>query len=137
MKQLTLRPQFVEFIPDDLEPDHIYISMKYKTALHLCCCGCGSEVVTPLNLAKWRITQRHGKVSLFPSVGNLSLPCQSHYWIRDNSVQWAEAMSPELISMVKNRDKLDAENAIPKPTWFDRSVQAYARLFDWITGLLK
>jgi hypothetical protein len=31
-----------------LVPGVIYISERYATAVHLCCCGCGYEVVTPL-----------------------------------------------------------------------------------------
>ncbi len=80
-----LKPEFVEFILDRLEPGVLYISRRYATASHLCCCGCEREVVTPLNPAKWRITERAAKVSLTPSIGNWSFPCRSHYWISANS----------------------------------------------------
>jgi hypothetical protein len=86
----------------------IYISLRYSTASHLCCCGCGLEVVTPLNPAKWRLTERAGAVSLVPSIGNWSFPCRSHYWITANRVRWAGAMSPEIIAAVKARDRVDA-----------------------------
>ncbi|MDU0340492.1 DUF6527 family protein [Bosea rubneri] len=110
-----LRPEFVEFIPDRLELGVLYISRRYATASHLCCCGCEREVVTPLNPAKWRITEREGKVSLAPSVGNWSFPCRSHYWISANRVQWATAMAPEIIQAVQARDRRDAELHVPKP----------------------
>ncbi|RVD67411.1 hypothetical protein EN751_36940, partial [Mesorhizobium sp. M4A.F.Ca.ET.029.04.2.1] len=58
-----LAPSFVDFIPDELEVGVIYISRRYSTASHLCCCGCGREVVTPLNPAKWRLVEKDGKVS--------------------------------------------------------------------------
>jgi hypothetical protein len=45
MKLLTVKPQFVEFIPDKLEDGILYVSMHYATAVHLCLCGCGKEVV--------------------------------------------------------------------------------------------
>ena len=32
-------------------------------------------------------------VSLDPSIGNWSFPCQSHYWIRNNRVKWAPKCS--------------------------------------------
>lgn len=112
-----LRPEFVDFIPDQLETGVLYISKRYSTASHLCCCGCGQEVVTPLNPAKWRFTVEKGAVSLVPSVGNWSLPCRSHYWITKNHVRWAAAMSPELIVAVQARDRRDAELlASSKPT---------------------
>lgn len=69
-----IQPEVVEYIPERLNPDILYISRRFSTAAHLCCCGCGSEVVTPLNPAKWRLIERGGKVSLTPSVGNWSLP---------------------------------------------------------------
>jgi hypothetical protein len=61
-----LRPQFVAFIPDRLEASVLYISRRYSIASHLCCCGCGLEVVTPLNPAKWHLIEHRGAVSLSP-----------------------------------------------------------------------
>jgi len=110
MSRITrLRPEFIEFIPDRLEPRVLYISRRYATATHLCCCGCGLEVVTPLNPAKWRLTEHNGSVSLRPSIGNWSFPCRSHYWIEGNRVRWAGAMSPAAIVHVKTRDRRDAD----------------------------
>lgn len=103
-----LQPKFVEFIPEHLKVGVLYISRRYSTASHLCCCGCGLEVVTPLNSAKWRLTERAGTVSLVPSIGNWSFPCKSHYWIMGNHVRWADVMSPKLIAVVKVRDRFDA-----------------------------
>lgn len=70
MRTASIRPQFVEFVPEHLEADVFYLSRRYATAAHLCCCGCGCEIVTPLNPAKWRLTVTNEKVSLAPSVGN-------------------------------------------------------------------
>lgn len=130
-----LRPEFVEFIPDRLEPGVLYISRRYATASHLCCCGCEREVVTPLNPAKWRITEREGKVSLAPSVGNWSFPCRSHYWINANRVQWSTAMAPEIIQAVQARDRRDAElNAQKAPSWIRRVA---GQLADALSVLLS
>ena len=104
-----LEPKFVDAIPERVDPGVIYISRRYSTALHLCCCGCGLEVVTPLNPAKWELWGRPDTVSLAPSVGNWSFPCQSHYWITDNRILWAGPMSPKMIAAVRARDRLDAE----------------------------
>ena len=110
-----IRPEFVEFIPERLEDGILYISRRYSTASHLCCCGCRQEVVTPLNPAKWQLSERGKTVSLSPSVGNWSFPCKSHYWIDGNRVRWAGAMSPELIANVKARDRRDAELLVRRP----------------------
>ena len=110
-----LTPEFVEYIPERPAPGVLYVSRRYATAMHLCCCGCGSEVVTPLNPAKWRLIEDGGTVSLRPSVGNWSLPCQSHYWITGNRVRWAAEMAPELIAAVKARDRRDVAALAPVP----------------------
>src|ERR1700730_13391675 len=68
MKRIDeLQPEFVDFIPERLDRGVLYISRRYSTASHLCCCGCGLEVVTPLNPAKWHLSVDKGTVSLNPS----------------------------------------------------------------------
>jgi hypothetical protein len=47
-QEIVLKHEFVEFIPDELKEGTIYVSIRFATATHLCCCGCGSRVVTPL-----------------------------------------------------------------------------------------
>jgi hypothetical protein len=116
MKRTTgLRPEFVQLIPERLDEGVLYVSRRYSTASHLCCCGCGREVVTPLNPAKWHLSEREGTVSLRPSVGNWSFPCKSHYWIDGNRVRWAGAMSAEQIAEVKARDRHDADLVARRP----------------------
>ncbi|WP_372837466.1 DUF6527 family protein [Phaeovulum sp.] len=122
-----IKPEFVEFIPENLAPGVLYISKRYSTASHLCCCGCGLEVVTPLNPAKWRLIESDGAISLSPSVGSWSFPCRSHYWISGNRVQWAAVMSAERIAAVKSRDRRDVEAMAPQPQgFFARMVGAIA-----------
>lgn len=83
-----LTPEFVEYIPEALSGGVLYVSMAYATAVHLCCCGCGQEVVTPLSPTDWQMMFDGRAVSLTPSVGNWSFACQSHYWIIKNQVAW-------------------------------------------------
>jgi hypothetical protein len=104
-----LRPQFVDFIPERLEEGVPYMSRRYHTASHLCCCGCRREVVTPLNPAKWQLSECNGVVTMTPSIGNWSFPCKSHYWIVANGVRWALALSAEHIVAVQARDRRDAD----------------------------
>ncbi len=101
--------EHVEFVPESLAPGVLYVSRRFSTASHLCCCGCGFEVVTPLNPARWRLTERGGAASLRPSVGNYSFPCRSHYWIEDGGIRWAGAMSNKSIKAVRALDRKDAE----------------------------
>lgn len=88
MRLTEIEPKFVEYIPEVIEPGILYISKKYRTATHLCCCGCMHKVVTPLKLGFWELKEKNGKVSLSPSIGNFNLPCKSHYFISENRVLW-------------------------------------------------
>lgn len=102
--KVVLRPDFVEFIPEVLEDGKIYISQTYATAVHKCCCGCGHKVVTPLSPTGWKLTVDGEYVSLYPSIGNWSCPCQSHYWIKRNVVQWSYQMSQREIEAGRRHD---------------------------------
>lgn len=114
MKIATLTPSFVEVIPDRLEKGTLYICERYHTAIHLCCCGCGEEVVTPLSPVEWSVHMSRGKISLHPSIGNWSFECRSHYWIRNNQVVWAGGLTDKQIKLVKARDVADKELYIAK-----------------------
>lgn len=107
MKQAILIPQYVDYIPEQLQDGQLYICEHYKTVAHKCCCGCGEEVITPLSPAEWSIRQEGNTVTLYPSIGNWSFKCQSHYWISKNQVIWAKAMSQQEIKRVRARDAAD------------------------------
>src|SRR6058998_1536305 len=102
----ALRPhKFVEQIPERLEEGVLHISIQYATGMHLCACGCGHEVVTPLSPTDWEMTFDGETVSLAPSIGSWSLKCQSHYWIRRGRVRWARWMSRDEIEGGRQRDR--------------------------------
>lgn len=84
LKKVPIEPVFVEFIPDELEFGKLYISKEYKSAIHLCLCGCGNQVVTPLHRSGWELTEfTDNKITLSPSIGNYQT-CGSHYIIVKN-----------------------------------------------------
>jgi hypothetical protein len=101
-----MRHEFVEFVPDQLKEGVVYICIQFATAVHRCCCGCGREVVTPISRADWTLSFDGESISLDPSIGNWSYPCQSHYWIRKNRVQWTPRWSPEMIERGRKKDRL-------------------------------
>lgn len=86
IKKVTIEPVFVEFIPDVLEENKLYISEKYESAIHNCLCGCGEKTVTPLGGgANWDlIKESNGTISLIGSIGNYNFACKSHYIITKN-----------------------------------------------------
>ena len=104
MKQLTHK--FVEYMPEALDEDVVYVSIPYALVSHKCCCGCGEEVVTPLSPTDWELIFDGDTVSLYPSIGNWNFKCRSHYWIRRNRVEWAPQWSGEQIEAVRYLDSL-------------------------------
>jgi hypothetical protein len=112
MKQTTIVPQFVELMPGQIQDGVLYVSEKYGTAIHKCCCGCGHKVVTPLSPVKWQLRRSGVTVTLQPSIGNWNFPCQSHYWIRRNRVDWADSMTEQQIRRVQERDQHDSQHHI-------------------------
>jgi hypothetical protein len=121
MKRIErLEPEFVDHIPAKLKPGIVYISIPFGTAMHLCCCGCGNEVVTPIQPARWNFTYDGDTISLQPSIGNWALTCQSHYVIRRGDVRWARQWTAEEIAAGRQRDR-DAINQ-----YFGRSSRAQA-----------
>jgi hypothetical protein len=142
MKQpVSFKHEFVQFIPEDLQEGTIYVSIRFATVAHLCACGCKTKVVTPLKPADWKLTFDGKTVSLHPSVGNWAFPCRSHYWIRNDQVQWADDWSDARIEANREYDRhakdryfseiergsrntSDAAPLIPEPaakrTWWKR-----------------
>ena len=77
--------EFVEFIPKDIEDGKLYISIPYKVMKHKCACGCGEDVVLPIDsISGWELTFNGDSISVEPSIGNWDLKCQSHYYIKKN-----------------------------------------------------
>ncbi|WP_374456018.1 DUF6527 family protein [Nocardioides sp.] len=62
--------------------------MEHRTAVHLCLCGCGAQVVTPLGPNDW-VLRFDGTVSLSPAVSDVSRrACDSRYLIRNGRAEW-------------------------------------------------
>lgn len=100
-----LEHRFVKHIPEALDPGVLYVSMEYATSAHSCCCGCGSEVVTPITPTDWKITFDGETVSLSPSIGNWALKCRSHYFIGHGTVIEAAPWGDEHVEAAHRRDR--------------------------------
>lgn len=109
MRRMRLTHEFVEYVPEDPAEGTIYVSLPFATAIHKCCCGCGNEVVTPLSPTDWTLIFDGESVSLYPSIGNWSFPCRSHYWIRCSEAVWAPRWSRRKIRAAQARDRLVKE----------------------------
>lgn len=67
----------------------------YSWAKFYCPCGCGKEIMLSLNSnikPCWNIKlnkiKGDFKVTLSPSINLTSFPCKSHFFIRNNRVDW-------------------------------------------------
>jgi hypothetical protein len=121
MKLKKIMPKFVDFIPDVVEEGVLYISIPFDTATHRCACGCSEIVVTPIKPTDWSLTWNGELVTLKPSIGNWSLPCQSHYLIIENKIIWARKWSPSEIETGRKKDK-------KAKSWFYERFQKKPRI---------
>lgn len=95
----------VHYMPKFLEPGVLYVSEEFDAAAHLCACGCGSKVRTPLGPTEWTVIETSNGPSLTPSVGNWQQTCQSHYWIRRGEVIWSRKWSPKEIEVGRRSEE--------------------------------
>lgn len=96
--------------------------------MHLCLCGCGRKVVTPLGRAGWEVRVRRGRVSVFPSIGNGAFPCRSHYWIQDGRVIWMPRVTEEEHDIAIARDESGVETRV------GRWPRCLSGLRGWLRG---
>lgn len=94
----------VVHMPNDLQPGTLYVSLEFQTAQHLCACGCGSKVRTPLGPAEWQLEETVRGPTLRPSIGNWQRPCRSHYWIWQGNVEWSGNWSDLQVAAGRARD---------------------------------
>ncbi len=145
MKLRHITPEFVDEIPRELDPGKLYVCCRYRAVKHLCGCGCGAEVNTPLHPTGWTLTCDGVSVSLSPSIGNWSEKCQSHYWITNNKIHWAPKWPRHKILRTRKARDLELERYFSANTnsqtghlvlkWFPivKSIRRWlTRLWSWI-----
>lgn len=131
---VTLEPEFVTSVPDELVDGVLYISIPFRTSIHLCACGCRNKVVMPIRPGAWHVTYDGETISMSPSVGNWSFPCRSHYWIRRNTIEWAATWDDDRASRAKRPTNIRTERtAEPDPSAASLSITEKIR--DWVSRL--
>lgn len=124
--------QQVEFMPKELEPNVLYVSETYGTAAHLCACGCGAKIRTPLGPTEWSVRSGRNGPTLRPSVGNWQLPCRSHYFITNGEIEWASQWSEARIQAGRVQEAARREAHLENR----RNVGFFASAWHWIKSLL-
>lgn len=148
MKIGHFRPQFVESVPETLDAGVLYVSMGLASVIHLCACGCGQEVITPLSPTDWKLCFDGENVTLHPSIGNWSFRCRSHYWIRGGAVQWSSSWSDGQIAAgrVYDRERKSAyyeepikvvQELKPAATYPTPSPREESQYSSWIAKVWK
>ena len=95
---MKIELQRVHYMPKELRPGVLYVSEEFGAAAHLCACGCGSKIRTPLGPTEWAFEETKSGPTLRPSVGNWQHACQSHYWIYRGEIVWSSKWTPEQIA---------------------------------------
>ena len=134
LKYTHLSHRFVDDLPDDPDPGLLYVSTSHASATHLCCCGCGSRVVTPFSPSQWRMTFDGESVSLTPSVANFDLPCRSHYILSKGHVSEAAAYWDMQIGMNighEGRTAAELGSKAPGQLMIDRVLRKVRELVGW------
>jgi hypothetical protein len=96
--------QSVHYMPKLLEAGILYLSEEFNTAAHLCACGCGQKVRTPLGPTEWTVRNDARGPTLRPSIGNWQLPCKSHYLITNGTVQWSNQWTDKQIHAGRQKE---------------------------------
>jgi len=140
-----LQPLFVADIPDVLEEGVVYLALAYDAMVHLCACGCGREVSTPIGPTDWKISWNGEALSVWPSVGNGALSCRSHYIIDAGRVRWCPNMTDQDIADERRRTAI-AKGQLRPPSAPVQTVEVAppspplpqkpwsVRLLQWLVG---
>src|ERR1700733_15245761 len=107
MRREAFVHEFTEYVPHDPDDGVIYVSIRFRTVVHKCPCGCGTKIATPLSPANWKLTYDGEAISLSPSVGGWGLPFRSHYRIASNQVQWVGQWTDAQIAAGRARDEAE------------------------------
>ena len=94
---MKIELQRVRSMPKPLLPGILYVSEEFGTAQHLCACGCGAKIRTPLGPTEWQLEETKDGPTLHPSIGNWQQPCRSHYWIFQGTIKWSTPWSEKQI----------------------------------------
>jgi len=121
----------VHYMPAKLDPGFLYVSKEFGAAAHLCACGCGTTVRTPLD--RWSLTETQSGPSLDPSVGNWQEHCQSHYFIARGEVRWMGQWTPKQIRAGREyeQERICARYPEPQP----KPVGAIRRILQWLRNI--
>jgi hypothetical protein len=132
---MKIRLERVHYMPKQLAPGILYVSEEFGAAAHLCACGCGSKIRTPLGPTEWALEETETGPTLYPSVGNHQRACRSHYWIRRGEIEWSDKWTTEEIEAGRHAEEQRRRGYYDA---LDRERGGTLRsLWRWVTRLFK
>ena len=132
---MNITLQHVHYMPKTMEPGILYVSNEFGTAAHLCACGCGSKTRTPLDVTEWQLTETDKGPTLYPSIGNWQIPCQSHYWIRNGEIVWSNKWTPQQI--LNGRKEEEERRRIFYENHYKEKSAFIKKWLNWLKKLLS
>jgi len=131
---IKIKLQRVTQIPKKLESRVLYVSEEFGTAAHLCACGCGAKIRTPLNSTGWTLYDSPAGPTLHPSVGNWQQSCKSHYIINKGQIIWADQWTADQIGAGRAAEELS------RKVYYDnlyKNKSILRRAWNWIKKLFS
>lgn len=123
----------VHYMPKVLEPGVLYVSEEFGAAAHLCACGCGAKIRTPLGPTEWSFEETSQGPTLHPSIGNWQQGCKSHYWIVRGEVLWSHTWTEEQIATGRRAEQERREAYFEEVNRKNRGV--FGRFWRWLKSL--
>jgi hypothetical protein len=124
----------VDYMPAELQSGILYVAEQFGAAAHLCACGCGTKIRTPLGPTEWSLKETSEGPSLYPSIGNWQIKCQSHYWIREGGIKWSDKWTEDEIAAGRVRESRRREMYYGTVT---ASQLKSGGIWEWFKGLFK
>ena len=129
----TIKLEAVHYMPKVLTPGILYYSAEFDSAAHICACGCGSKIRTPIGPTEWSIKNTPEGPTLRPSVGNWQKPCKSHYLITNGKIQWASRWSNDQI--IQGRSEEQARRKTYEENIYAQQDGLLAKIWNWLKKL--
>jgi hypothetical protein len=124
--------QKVYYMPKQLDSGILYVSEEFKVAAHLCPCGCGNKIVTPITPVNWSFNDNNNKPTLSPSISNWQLPCKSHYWITKGYISWSYKLSKEEASESWLEEEKSRMAFYENHQYPVKNLSVFKRIKEWV-----
>lgn len=122
-------------MPKYLTPGVLYVSREFNATAHICPCGCGKKIRTPIGPTDWDLEETVEGPSLYPSVGNWQQPCKSHYWIYRGNIIWADEWTQDEIMIGRSQEEAKHRRYYSK--LYRKQGRFHVKIAQWIKQIFS